>query len=90
MDCSYVSLRNLEKKCKTDIRYMWLMHNEQPTYKTFGNFINDYLKDNIENIFYDITIYNSNAGLQEERLGDFLFRSIPADSQRSRRKTSPA
>ena len=84
MDCEYVSLRNLEKKCKTDIRYMWLMHNEQPTYKTFGN------KDNIENIFYDITIYNSNAGLQDQRLGDFLFRSIPADSQRSRRKTSPA
>ena len=55
MDCGYVSLRNLEKKCKTDIRYMWLMHNEQPTYKTFGNFINYYLKDNIENIFYDIT-----------------------------------
>ena len=33
---------------------------------------------------------HSNAGLQDQRLGDFLFRSIPADNQRSRRKTSPA
>ena len=30
---------------------------------------------------------HSNAGLQDRRLGDFLFRSIPADNQRSSRKT---
>lgn len=55
MDNGYVSLRELEKKCKTDIRYMYLMKHEKPTYKTFGNFINTYLKYNINEIFNDIT-----------------------------------
>ena len=50
----YASLRTLEDKCKTDLRYMYLMDYEVPTYKTFGNFINNYLKDNIENIFDEI------------------------------------
>lgn len=50
----YASLRTLEDKCKTDLRYMYLMEYDVPTYKTFGNFINNYLKDNIENIFNEI------------------------------------
>ncbi len=50
----YASLRTLEDKCKTDLRYMYLMDYEAPTYKTFGNFINNYLKDNIEEIFNEI------------------------------------
>lgn len=50
----YASLRTLEDKCKTDLRYMYLMDYDVPTYKTFGNFINNYLKDNIENIFNEI------------------------------------
>ena len=55
MDCGYISLRELEKKCKTDLRYIWLMKEATPTYKTFGNFINDYLKENIQSIFFAIS-----------------------------------
>ena len=38
----YASLRTLEDKCKTDLRYMYLMDYETPSYRTFGNFINYY------------------------------------------------
>lgn len=55
----YVSLRELEDLCKTNIRYMWLLRDEDdyPSHQTFGNFMNLYLKDNIENIFRDINNY---------------------------------
>lgn len=53
-DTGYCSLRELEKKCKTDIRYIWLMNYEHPSYKTFGNFINTYLSDKIEKLFKDV------------------------------------
>ena len=33
---------------------------------------------------------HSNAGLQDQRLGDFLFGTAPVDNRRSHRKTSPA
>lgn len=54
MDGGYSSLRDLEKKCKTDLRYIWLMKDNQPSYRTFCNFINS-LKDKIDVLFYDIT-----------------------------------
>ena len=53
-DTGYCSLRELEKKCKTDIRYIWLMNYEHPSYKTFGNFINTYLSNNIDELFKDV------------------------------------
>ena len=43
MDKGYISLRELEDECKVNIRYMYLMEYETPSYKTFGNFINDNL-----------------------------------------------
>ena len=54
MDKGYISLRELEDECKVNIRYMYLMDYETPTYKTFGNFINDNLIDSAEEIFNDI------------------------------------
>ena len=38
---------------------MWLLRDEDdyPSHQTFGNFMNLYLKDNIENIFRDINNY---------------------------------
>jgi transposase len=48
------SLRAIEKACKTDIRFMWLAHEEKPTHMTFANFINQELKENIKTIFRDI------------------------------------
>lgn len=54
----YVSLRKLEKLCKTDIRYMWLLQdNPPPSHMTIDNFMNNVLSDSIENIFADINAY---------------------------------
>jgi len=46
MENGYLSLRNIEKSCKTDIRYMWLLDGmKPPTYVTFGNFIKNELSE---------------------------------------------
>ena len=45
MENGYLSLRKIEKSCKTDIRYMWLLDGmAAPSFATFGNFIRDELK----------------------------------------------
>lgn len=54
MNQGYMSLRELEDSCKVNIRFMYLMDNEHPTYRTFGHFINEVLASSIEEIFYDI------------------------------------
>ena len=56
MENGYLSLRNIEKSCKTDIRYMWLLDGmAAPTFATFGNFIRDELTESIEDIFLAIS-----------------------------------
>ena len=57
MDKGYISLRELEDECKVNIRYMYLMEYETPTYKTFGNFINKNLTERAEDIFKKIMTY---------------------------------
>ncbi len=55
MENGYASLRNIEKLCKTDIRFMWLLDGDAPpSFMTIANFMNDYLLDSIDNIFKDI------------------------------------
>ena len=55
MENGYSSLRDIEKLCKTDIRYIWLLDGEKaPTYVTVSNHLNDYIGDNIQKLFYDI------------------------------------
>ena len=55
MENGYVSLREIEKYCKTDIRYMYLLDGmKAPTHVTIGNFIRDCLTDKIEDIFVAI------------------------------------
>lgn len=44
-DTGYVSLRKPEDNCKINIQFMYLMDNKQPTYRTFGHFINEMLAD---------------------------------------------
>ena len=57
MENGYLSLRNIEKSCKTDIRYMWLLDGmAAPSFATFGNFIRDELTDSIEDIFLAINL----------------------------------
>lgn len=57
METGYASLREIEDRCKVNIRYKYLMDGETPTYKTFCNFINNNLKDNIEEIFNGVFQY---------------------------------
>ena len=54
MSQGYISLRELEDNCKVNIRFMYLMDNKKPSYRTFGYFINEILEESIEDIFYDI------------------------------------
>ena len=50
----YISLRKLEDQCKVNLRFMYLMDHQTPSYRTFGYFINEVLADSIEDIFQDI------------------------------------
>ena len=50
----YISLRELEDQCKVNLRFIYLMDHETPSYRTFGYFINEVIKDSIEDIFSDI------------------------------------
>ena len=51
----YISLRELEDQCRVNLRFMYLMGHEAPSYRTFGYFINEVLGDSIEEIFNDIS-----------------------------------
>ena len=52
------SLRELERLCKTDIRFMYLLDGlKAPSHATFGNFIRNELSSSIEQIFNDINSY---------------------------------
>ena len=57
MDSGYASLRELEDRCKVNIRYMYLMDYETPCYKAFGDFINNDLQGSIEDIFHSVIQY---------------------------------
>ena len=58
MDGGYASLRNIEKLCKTDVRFIWLLDGlKAPSFKTINNFINKRLAVNIEILFRDINKY---------------------------------
>ena len=57
MDSGYATLRELEDRCKTNIRYMYLMDYETPSYRAFGYFINKELKESIEDIFKAVMGY---------------------------------
>ena len=57
MDTGYASLRELEDRCKVNLRYMYLMDSETPTYHCFGDFINEELTEGIEEIFRGVMEY---------------------------------
>lgn len=51
MENGYESLRKIEKLCKTDIRFMWLLQDEAPpSHMTIDNFMNNVLNGKIEEI----------------------------------------
>ena len=58
MEHGYVSTRQIAKLCKTDIRFMWLLQdNEAPSHMTIDNFMKNCLADNIDKIFTEINRY---------------------------------
>ena len=57
MEKGYMSYRELEDSCKVNLRYMYLMDYEQPSYRTFGYFIEEYLGRHVEEIFNKINAY---------------------------------
>jgi transposase len=58
MENGYCSLRDIEKLCNNDIRFMYLLDEmKAPTFATFGNFIRNELTISIEDIFNDINAY---------------------------------
>ncbi|MGN1177079.1 MAG: transposase [Roseburia sp.] len=58
MDHGFSSLSDIEKMCKTDIRFMYLLDDmKAPSFATFGNFIRDELTESVEEIFNDINTY---------------------------------
>lgn len=57
MDLGYGSMRSIDENCRVNIRYMYLMNYETPSYHTFGNFINEELEESIEAIFLAVMNY---------------------------------
>ena len=58
MEKGYASVREIEKLCKTDIRFMWLLQGvPAPSHMTIENFMNETLLGSIEDIFAEINGY---------------------------------
>jgi len=51
MEHGYAALRTLDDDCKVNLRYMYLMDWETPSYGAFGYFIREELQGNMEEIF---------------------------------------
>ena len=58
MENGICSLREIEKLCRNDIRYMYLLDSmKAPSFATFGNIIRNELTNSIEQIFRDVNSY---------------------------------
>ena len=58
MENGYMSTRAIEKLCKTDVRFMWLLQDmKAPSHMTIDNFMNGCLAASIDDIFNDINRY---------------------------------
>ncbi len=57
MDTGYASLRELGDRCRVNLRYMYLMEQETPSYRAFSCFINEELKDSVQDIFKAVMSY---------------------------------
>lgn len=55
MEGKHSDLREIEKLCKTDIRYMWLSNEKTPSHMVFQRFEQKYLKKSIKGIFFEIS-----------------------------------
>ena len=58
MEFGYCSVRQIQKLCDTDIRFLWLLDEaEAPSHMTINNFIHNELSGSLEDIFNDISRY---------------------------------
>lgn len=58
IEFGYCSVRFIQKLCETDIRFLWLLDEEEaPSHMTISNFIHKELSARIEDIFNDINGY---------------------------------
>ena len=57
MDTGYASLRDLEDRCRVNLRYMYLMDSQTPSYHCFGDFINNEINGQVEEIFKAVMKY---------------------------------
>lgn len=53
----FISTRQLQHFCRHDCRCRSLFHGEVPSHTTFANFINNHLKDSIEEIFQVLNLF---------------------------------
>ena len=53
----YISLRELEDQCKVNLRFMYLMDHQTPSYRTFGYFINEVLADSMRYMKRRLTLH---------------------------------
>ena len=51
------SLRDMAKASRNDIRIMWLTDELMPSHQTIKTFMDKYLVDGIDDIFYELTKY---------------------------------
>lgn len=56
IDEGQVSYSNLEKFCEERTPYMLIANGEMPSANCFCSFVNEYLIDTIDNIFFDIVL----------------------------------
>lgn len=88
MTSGYRALWELEDNCKVNIRFMYLMDNERPAYRTFGYFINKvmagsttvFLNRNMRTRRYSFTYW----------LIKYSGTIVPWSSRRSRSPSVPA
>ena len=58
MEFGYCSVRFIQKLCETDIRFIWMLDEEEaPSHMTINNFIHNELSGSLEEIFNDINSY---------------------------------
>lgn len=58
MEFGYCSVRFIRKLCETDIRFIWMLDEEEaPSHMTISSFIKNELRYSLEEIFNDINSY---------------------------------
>ena len=82
MERGISSLRDIEKLCKNDIRFLYFLDGmKAPAFASFGNFIREELTTSVEMIFNDINRYifmKEKVDLEHAYIdGTKILRTIP-------------